>query len=43
MVCRVRIKHNNNVVETSALVNSDFESDAPDIIIPIEVAKRLGL
>jgi len=45
MVCRVRvrIRHNNNIVETSALVNSGFESDAPDIVIPIEVAKRLGL
>lgn len=45
MVCRVRIRirHNNNVVETSALVNSGFESDAPDIVIPIEIAKRLGL
>lgn len=45
MVCRVRIRirHNNNIVETSALVNSGFENDAPDIVIPIEVTKRLGL
>jgi len=40
---RVRIRHGNSIVETSALVNSGFESDAPDIVVPVEVAKRLGL
>lgn len=40
---RVRIRHRDRVVETSALVNSGFETDAPDIVIPLELAKRLGL
>ena len=45
MVCRVRVKlkRDNKVVETSALVNSGFETDAPDIVVPVEVAKRLNL
>lgn len=40
---RIRLKHNEKSVETSALVNSGFETDAPDIVIPVEVAKRLNL
>lgn len=40
---RVRIKCGSRVVETSALVNSGFETDAPDIIVPLELAKKLGL
>ena len=45
MACRVRVKlrRDSRVVETSALVNSGFETDAPDIVIPVELAKRLGL
>jgi len=45
MACRVRVKlkRDNKVVETSALVNSGFETDALDIVVPVEVAKRLNL
>ena len=45
MACRVRIrlKRGNKIIETSALVNSGFETDAPDIVIPVELAKRLDL
>jgi len=45
MVCRVkvRIRVGQLVEETSALVNSGFESDAADIVIPIDLAKKLGL
>ena len=40
---RIRLKHSEKSVETSALVSSGFESDAPDTVIPVEVAKRLNL
>ena len=45
MACRVRIRlrRNDKVIETSALVNSGFETDSPDIVIPVELAKRLNL
>jgi len=45
MVCRVKvtIKTEDEVVETSALLNSGFESDEPDIIIPVSVAEKLHL
>ena len=45
MVCRVRvrIRVDRLVEETSALVSSGFESDAADIVIPIDLAKKLGL
>ena len=45
MACRVkvRLKRGEKVIETSALVNSGFETDAPDIVVPVEVAKRLNL
>ena len=45
MACRVRVKlkRGSRVIETSALVNSGFETDAPDIVIPVELAKRLSL
>ena len=45
MGCRVkvRLKSEDRVVETVALLNSGFETDAPDIVIPVELAKRLNL
>lgn len=30
-------------VESSALINSGFETEAPEIVLPITVAQRLGL
>ena len=45
MACRVRVRlvKGDEAIETSALVNSGFETDAPDIVIPVELAKRLSL
>jgi hypothetical protein len=45
MVCRVKvmIRTEEGVVETSALLNSGFESDEPDIVIPVSVAEKLHL
>ena len=45
MVCRVkvRVRVKDKVVETKALVNSGFEADAPDIVIPTNIAKQLSL
>lgn len=40
---KVRLKRDGLKVETSALLNSGFETDSPDIVIPVELAKRLGL
>lgn len=45
MACRVRVRlrHRLFTLETSALVNSGFETESPDIVVPVEAAKRLGL
>jgi len=45
MVCRVRVrlKCGEREVDAVALLSSGFESDAPDIAVPISVAERLGL
>jgi len=45
LACRVRVKlkRDGRSIETSALINSGFETEAPDIVIPVEVARRLGL
>ena len=45
MACRVRVRlrRDDRTIETSAILNSGFETDSPDIIIPVELAKRLGL
>ncbi|RLF19411.1 MAG: hypothetical protein DRZ82_05920 [Thermoprotei archaeon] len=45
MVCRVRvrIRVGDRVVEGSALLNSGFESDEPDIVIPMDLARLLDL
>lgn len=45
MACRVkvRIKVSEKVIETTALVNSGFETDTPDIVIPLTIAEELGL
>ena len=40
---RVRLVVGGKAVETSALVNSGFESDRPDICVPLSLAKSLGL
>jgi hypothetical protein len=44
VACRVRIRlSTDKTVETSALVNSGFESDDPDVVIPVELARKLNL
>ena len=39
---RLKIRHNNTEVETTGLVNSGYESDEPEIHIPLALAKKLG-
>jgi hypothetical protein len=39
---RVRIESQKGKVETSALVNSGFETDAPHVIVPLRLAEKLG-
>ncbi len=45
MVCRVKvtIRIEDDVIETSALLNSVFESDQLDIVIPVSIAEKLHL
>jgi hypothetical protein len=40
---RLRILRGDNVVETVALVNSGYEADSPQLMIPVHLAKVLGL
>jgi len=40
---RLRIRGRTGHVELPALVNSGFEADGPQLILPIEVAQELGL
>ncbi len=45
MVCRIRIKlkTSQETIEDTALLNSGFESDEPDIVIPVHIADKLNL
>ena len=49
MVVRVKIRlkalkgKKGKMVDTIALLNAGFESEEPEIVIPIRVAERLGL
>jgi hypothetical protein len=38
--CKIR---KNKIIETIALLNSGFESNALDIAVPIDIAKKFGL
>jgi len=40
---KIRLKAGIRGVVTSALVNTDFESPAPDVAVPTGVAKAIGL
>jgi len=44
MVVRVRVlvKRGSKEVETSALANSGYESDRPEVHIPLTLARKLG-
>ena len=45
MGCRVKVRLSagGRSITTSALVNSGFESDRPDIMVPVNLARLLGL
>jgi hypothetical protein len=47
MAVRVRLKLKSRisgeVVETVALVNTGFETESPQLLIPLALARRLGL
>ena len=45
LTCRVKVRliTKDRVVEEVALVNSGFEADSPDIVVPLSTAKELGL
>jgi hypothetical protein len=40
---KLRICLDNKVISTNALVNSGYEADTPQLMIPIVLAKHLGL
>jgi len=40
---KLRIRSNNKSIITAALVNSGYESDVPEIHVPLALARRLGL
>jgi len=40
---RVKIEVGDRSVELPALLNSGFESDEPDVVVPVSVAEALGL
>ncbi len=43
MRVRVRLHRGDKEVETSALANSGYESETPQVLMPIEVAELLSL
>jgi len=40
---KIRVKLNREEVETAALVNTGFETEQPEILLPVKLAERLGL
>jgi hypothetical protein len=40
---RLKTRTSEEAVEVSALVNSGFETDTPQLLIPVELARRLAL
>lgn len=40
---RVRLQRGERVVETAALANSGYEAETPQILVPVDAAKLLGL
>ncbi len=40
---KIKIECGDKSLETSALVNSGFETETPQLILPLEAAKLLGL
>lgn len=40
---RLRIRRNDKVIDTSALANSGYEAETPQLLIPIKLARLLNL
>jgi hypothetical protein len=40
---RVRIKYGDASLDLVALVNTGYETDVPEILVPASVAKKLGI
>jgi len=40
---RVRLRYGSSSVDVTALVNTGYETDVPEILVPVDVAERLGL
>ncbi len=40
---RLKVKVGEKVVEVVALLNSDYEAPTPQLLIPVEIARRLGV
>jgi len=40
---KVRIKYGGRSVDLVALVNTGYETDVPEILIPVDIAEKLGL
>ncbi|RLI41555.1 hypothetical protein DRO59_06635 [Candidatus Bathyarchaeota archaeon] len=40
---RIRIKSSKEEIETPALVNTGFETEQPEILLPVKLAEKLGL
>ncbi|MGC8933331.1 MAG: hypothetical protein ACP5LQ_08600 [Candidatus Methanodesulfokora sp.] len=40
---RIRIFRGDKIVDIVALVNSGYEADSPQLMVPIQVARELGL
>jgi len=40
---RIRLTSGNTKAETTALVNTGFEAEQPEILLPAKLAERLGL
>jgi predicted aspartyl protease len=40
---KVRIKYGGKSVDLIALVNTGYETDVPEILIPVDIAEKLGL
>ncbi|MCL7386517.1 MAG: hypothetical protein LZ166_03185 [Thaumarchaeota archaeon] len=40
---RLRARTSGEIIEASALVNSGFETESPQLLIPIELARRIAL
>jgi predicted aspartyl protease len=40
---KVRIKYRDASLDLIALVNTGYETDVPEILVPVSVAEKLGL